>query len=176
MITIRAERPGDEAAVRSVNLAAFETAMEADLVDALRASAPGYSAYVARDADEIVGHVAFTTVTIEGSQASGMSLAPLAVLPARQRQGIGSRLARHGLEQLRQAGCPFVVVVGHPAYYPRFGFEPASQFGIGCPWPGIPDDVFLLMVLDAAGLPRTGGMARFASAFDAVEESTAPAR
>jgi len=120
--------------------------------------------------------VAFTSVTIEGSQASGMSLAPLAVLPARQRQGIGSRLTRHGLERLRQARCPFVVVVGHPAYYPRFGFEPASRFGVGCPWPGIPDDVFLLMVLDAAGLPRTGGMARFASAFDVVEEATDPAR
>jgi len=176
VITIRAERPSDEVAVRSVNLAAFETAMEADLVDALRASARPYLAYVAIDADEIVGHVAFTPVTIEGGQASGMGLAPLAVLPARQRQGVGSRLTRHGLEQLRLAGCPFVVVVGHPAYYPRFGFEPASRFGIACPWSGIPDDVFLLAVLDTAGLPPAGGTARFASAFDAVDEATVPAR
>jgi putative acetyltransferase len=168
MTIIRAERPGDDAGVRRVNLAAFATAMEADLVDALRAGASPYVAFVAVDGDEIVGHVAFTPVTVSGGEARGMGLAPLAVVPARQRQGIGAGLVRHGLDRLRADGCPFVVLVGHPGYYPRFGFEPASGYGVRCPWPDVPDEVFMLAVLAGAGLPAVAGVARFAVAFDAV--------
>jgi putative acetyltransferase len=168
VIVIRAERADDAAAVRRVNLAAFDTAMEADLVDALRATAAAYIAFVAVDGDEIVGHVAFTPVTVVGDGAHGMGLAPLAVTPARQRQGIGSRLVRHGLDRLRADGCPFVVLVGHPEYYPRFGFEPASRFAVRCPWCNVPDDVFLLAVLDAARLPAVAGEARFEAAFDVL--------
>jgi putative acetyltransferase len=162
VITVRAEHSGDEAGVRRVNLAAFETGMEADLVDALRACAPSYVAFVAVDGDEIVGHVSFTPVTVDGADVGAMALAPLAVLPARQGQGIGSRLTRVGLEHLRDVGCPFVVLVGHASYYPRFGFVPASTLGLTCQWPDVPDDVWLVAVLhpgaDAAG--RRGGALR----------------
>ncbi len=168
MITIRSERPGDEAAVRRVNLEAFDTPMEADLVDALRATARAYVAFVAVDGEQVVGHVSFTPVTIEGSEARGMNLAPLAVLPARQRQGIGSHLTRHALDELRSQGWAFVVLVGHPGYYPRFGFEPASRYAVRCPWPDVPEDVWMLAVLGAAGLPATAGVARLEAAFDAV--------
>jgi putative acetyltransferase len=82
---------------------------------------------VAEDDGAIVGHILFTPVVVEGRPALGMGLAPLAVLPGRQRQGIGSQLVRRGLDSLRERGCPFVVVVGHPEYYPRFGFEPALR-------------------------------------------------
>lgn len=165
MITIRAERPGDEAGVRRVNLAAFDTAMEADLVDALRAGARCYVAFVAVDGDEIVGHVAFTPVTVDGAEVGAMGLAPLAVLPARQREGIGSRLTREGLEHLRAGGCSFVVLVGHAAYYPRFGFVPASRLALRCQWPDVPDDVWLVAVLDPRALTASGGDVRFESAF-----------
>jgi len=165
VITIRAERPGDEAGVRRVNLAAFETAMEADLVDALRAGARSYVAFVAVDGDEIVGHVAFTPVTVDGAEVRAMGLAPLAVLPARQGQGIGSRLTRAGLEHLRGDGCSFVVLVGHASYYPRFGFVPASRLALTCPWPDVSDDVWLVAVLDPRALPGSGGDVRFEGAF-----------
>ena len=96
----------------------------------------------------------------------GMGLAPMAVLPYRQRQGIGSRLVRHGLDILRTRRCPFVVVVGHPDYYPRFGFERASTRGVRCQWEGVPDEAFMIAVLDPAiALPRPG-MARYRDEFN----------
>jgi len=169
VITVRAERAGDEAGVRRVNLAAFETAMEADLVDTLRACARSYVAFVAVDGDEIVGHVAFTPVDVDGADVGAMALAPLAVLPARQGRGIGSRLTRAGLEHLREHGRSFVVLVGHASYYPRFGFLPASTLALRCQWPDVPDDVWLVAVLDPAAVPPNGGEVRFERAFgDAV--------
>lgn len=168
MIVVRRERPGDEAGVRAVNLAAFDTPMEADLVDALRAQADGYRGLAACDGDEVVGHVAFTPVSVAGAPARAMALAPLAVLPERQRQGIGGRLTRAGLDDLREAGVAFVVLVGHASYYPRFGFEPAARHGLVCPWPDVPDDVWLVAVLDAAGLPTEHGLVGFERAFAGV--------
>jgi putative acetyltransferase len=169
VITVRRERPGDEASVRAVNLGAFPTAMEADLVDALRSGAAGYLGFVACDGDAVVGHVAFTPVTVAGAPARAMALAPLAVLPARQGEGIGSMLTRTGLDHLRAAGCALVVLVGHASYYPRFGFAPASRHGLACPWPDVPDDVWLAAVLDPAGVPVGGGAVGFAEAFAAVD-------
>ena len=81
-----------------------------------------------------------------------MGLAPMAVLPARQRGGIGSALVRAGLDACRQLGCTTVVVLGHPAYYPRFGFQPASRFALGCEY-DVPDEAFMaeLARLDILG-------------------------
>ena len=73
-----------------------------------------------------------------------MGLAPMAVLPGRQRQGIGSRLVEAGLRILRKQGCPFVIVLGHPGFYPRFGFLPACRYGLTCQWEGVPDEAFIL--------------------------------
>lgn len=118
-IIIRKEQPGDEAAVRRVNLLAFDGAAEADIVDQLRLACPEALSLVALDGDQIVGHILFTPAVIgtPGNQVDGMGLAPMSVLPEYQGQGIGSQLARTGLEMLRQAGQPFVIVLGHPHYY-----------------------------------------------------------
>src|SRR4029077_3501901 len=104
---------------------------------------------VAED-DAVVGHILFTSVVVEseGRRVLGMGLAPMAVLPGRQRQGIGSQLVRRGLDILRERGCPFVVVVGHPEYYPRFGLRPPSTHGPGSQWEGVPDAAFMVLVLD----------------------------
>jgi putative acetyltransferase len=95
-----------------------------------------------------------------------MGLAPMAVLPSHQRKGIGSRLVRHGLDHLRQSGCPFVIVLGHPEFYPRFGFEPASTYRLVSQWEGVPDAAFMVAVLDPGALPKKGGTARYRDEFD----------
>ena len=124
MISIRAERPEDLPAIRHVNEMAFERPDEADLVDALRGSdawLPELS-LVAEDESGIVGHALFSLVQLD-SGPDLLSLAPMAVASDRQRAGIGSSLIRHGLELAQHTEYPLVVVLGHPAYYPRFGFE-----------------------------------------------------
>jgi putative acetyltransferase len=132
MISIRRERPEDIAPIRTVNETGFDQSTEADIIDALRDVCPDVLSLVAESDGEIVGHILFSPVTIEdGSQSrQGMGLAPVAVTPDRQRQGIGSELVQAGLEILRKQRCPFVIVVGHPAFYPRFGFVPASRYGL----------------------------------------------
>ena len=165
-VGIRRETPGDEAEVRRVNELAFNQGMEANLVDRLRATCADYLSFVAVDSDRVVGHILFTPVTLDGSELSGMGLAPMAVLPAQQRRGIGSRLVRHGLDHLRRAGCPFVVVVGHPGYYPRFGFEKASAFNLRSQWDGIPDEAFMVAVFQADALPAHGSVVRYRPEFD----------
>lgn len=168
MIAIRDERPEDAAAVRVVHEAAFPEVVEADLVDRLRANCQDRLSLVALDDDRVVGHVLFTPATIERREGrlSGYGLAPMAVLPDLQRQGIGSALVRAGIERLRQSRCPFVIVVGHPEYYPRFGFVPASTHGVRCQWDGVPDEAFMLLVVDPSLAPHLSGLARYRPEFD----------
>ena len=166
MLEIRPEEPQDQDAVRSLNLAAFENGPEAALVDALRRSCKEYLAFVAVENGTVVGHILFTPVTVDGSDALGMGLAPMAVLPSHQRKGVGSRLVRHGLDHLRRSGCPFVIVLGHPEYYPRFGFEPASRYRLISQWEGVPDEAFMVAVLDPDALPKEVGTARYRDEFD----------
>lgn len=162
---IRDERQDDAASIRAVNLAAFETTAEADLVDALRDQAAPIVSLVAEDAGSIVGHILFSPVTLmENPGLPVMGLAPMAVVPARQHQGIGSRLVREGLERCGRAGAAAVVVVGHATYYPRFGFVPASRFGIGCEY-DVPDDVFLACELRDGALRGVSGTVRYHCAF-----------
>jgi putative acetyltransferase len=171
MIEIRKEAPGDRDAVHQLNLAAFDDGPEAVLVDRLRehCAEADYLAFVAVEDGVVVGHILFTPVTLtpEGD-AAGMGLAPLAVLPSHQNRGIGGLLVRHGLEALRAAACPFVIVLGHANYYPRFGFEPASRHGLRCQWPGVPDEAFMVLVFDARALPAAGAVARYRDEFDAA--------
>jgi putative acetyltransferase len=165
---IRDERSEDASSVRAVNLAAFETAVEAELVDAVRDQAAPIVSLVAEDAGTIVGHILFSPVTlVHGPNLPMMGLAPMAVVPDRQRQGIGSRLVLEGLERCRRSGVAAVVVVGHPAYYPRFGFVPGSRFGIGCEY-DVPDDVFLIRELHQDALRGLSGTVRYHPAFAAV--------
>lgn len=165
MIEIRKEEARDQEFVHHLNLAAFENGPEASIVDKLRASCENYLAFVAVEDGNIVGHILFTPVTVDGCAAVGMGLAPMAVLPSHQRKGIGSQLVRHGLEHLRQSGCPFVIVIGHPEYYPRFGFELASKYRLVSQWEGVPDEAFMVVVFDSDVFPKNGGVARYRSEF-----------
>ena len=90
----------------------------------------------------------------------------MAVLPDHQRRGIGSRLVRRGLEILRERGCPFVVVLGHPDYYPRFGFERASTHGLFSQWDGVPDEAFMVLIFDGYGMEGVSGVVRYRGEFD----------
>lgn len=166
MITIRKEKPQDRDAVHDLNLAAFNNGPEAALVDKLRASCNNYLAFVAIEDGAVVGHILFTPVTVDGYSEVGMGLAPMAVMPSHQRKGIGSKLVRYGLDHLRQSGCPFVIVLGHPEYYPRFGFEVASKYRLLCQWEGVPDEAFMVAVADDGALPEAGGVARYLGEFD----------
>jgi putative acetyltransferase len=160
---IRRERPSDAAAIRAVNLAAFEGTEEADIVDRLRAAGGRQLSLVAEIGDAPVAHILFSEVTVgEAEEATtGMGLAPMAVLPTHQSRGIGSALVRRGLEILRGQGCPFVIVLGHPAYYPRFGFTPAARHGITTEYDGVPDEAFMVLELTAGGLESVAGVARY---------------
>ena len=152
-----------------VNQLAFGQPAEADLVDRLRETGAEFLSLVAED-DTVVGHILFTPVIIEdrGHRVVGMGLAPMAVLPDRQRRGIGSQLVTRGLELLRERGCPFVVVVGHPEYYPRFGFERASKHGLASQWDGMPDEAFMVLILDAEAMSGTSGVAKYRDEFNDV--------
>ncbi len=165
MISIREERPGDAGAIRDLHTVAFEGPVEARIVDLLRDSCPDLVSFVAEDGERVVGHVLFSPVTVE-TGPDGMGLAPVAVLPAYQRRGIGSALVERGLAALRDRGCPFVVVLGHPGYYPRFGFERASARGLRSQWEGVPDEAFMVLVLDAGAMAGAGGVARYRAEFD----------
>lgn len=166
MIEIRKEESTDREAIHQLNLIAFDNGPEADLVDELRASCEAYVSFVAVEDGSVIGHILFTPATVEDCPAVGMGLAPMSVLPSKQRKGIGSRLVRYGLEFLRNGGCPFVIVLGHPEYYPRFGFEPASKYHLISQWQGVPDDAFMIVVFDSGVLPKTGGIARYRDEFD----------
>jgi len=168
-MTIREERPGDAEAIRRVNLAAFDTTTEADLVDALRRHAAPVVSLVAEDGPGIVGHIMFSPVTLEsGCSLTLMGLAPMAVVPARQRQGIGSRLVVEGLERCRRMHAAAVVVLGHAEYYPRFGFVPASRLSLRCEY-DVPDDVFMVRELHEGALKGLSGTIRYHPVFADVQ-------
>jgi|SRR5436190_15235941 len=162
-LTIRHERNVDADAIRAVTAAAFPTQAEAALVDALRRQHAAVVSLVAEDGGQVVGHVLFSPVTLDGSDQGMLGLAPMAVSPARQRQGIGSELVRAGLDATRICGAAGVVVVGHPAFYPRFGFVPALRFGLRCEY-DVPDDVFMALEL-IPGMLHRGGVVRYHRAF-----------
>jgi putative acetyltransferase len=169
---VRAERAGDRAAVREVVTAAFGGPAEADLVDALRPSAawlPGLS-LVAEEEGAVVGHVLFTRASIRtvAGDVGLRALAPLAVAPARQRRGIGDALVRAGLQIARDRGERAVVLIGHPAYYPRFGFEPAAARGLTSVFAqGEHAASFFVLELRSGALTGIQGPVLYALPFDA---------
>jgi putative acetyltransferase len=164
-VTIRAERPEDEDAVRRVEIEAFERADEADLVEALREGAAEFVSFVAVDGDEIAGHVLFTEVELEAdADVEGLGLAPLAVLPSHQSRGIGTALVEAALEHLAETGIDFVVVLGDPAYYERFGFVPAATYGLGCVYDA-PPEAFQALELREGALTEVAGIVRYRREF-----------
>lgn len=162
-MNIRLETADDEAQVRAVNQQAFGRPEEAGIVDRLRVSCPEAISLVADDGGEVVGHIIFTVAFIDTPKGKlwGRGLAVMAVLPGRQRQGIGSRLVERGLELLREQGCPFVIVVGHPEYYPRFGFKRASGYNLSSQWENMPDDAFMVLVFDEGAMQGVSGVATY---------------
>ena len=169
MLTIRLERPTDIPAIRLVNQLAFEQPQEADLVDALRDQGAILLSLVALLDDQVVGHCLYTPVDIGSAPHAliGAGLGPVAVLPAFQRQGIGSQLITKVNQRLQEAGYPFIVVLGHPTYYPRFGFQPASRFDIRCEW-DVPDEAFMIKLLDPHKMSGVSGLASYRPEFSDV--------
>ena len=166
-IAIRPEQAGDAASVRQVNERAFGAPAEADLVDALRGS-DGSISLVAIANGAVVGHILFTPVTLDAAGAvRAAGLAPVSVLPEHQRAGVGTQLVRAGLAACREQGYSAVVVVGHPSYYPRFGFTPAHTYGLRCEF-AVPRDAFMVAVLDPQVLPHLAGLVRYRPEFAAV--------
>lgn len=162
---IRVEEATDIPWIHALNRAAFESATEATIVDALRVRAVDWISLVAEDDHHIVGHIMFSPVRLTGADdLRALALAPMAVTPGRQRAGIGSALVRAGLEACRRQGVEAVFVVGHPSYYPRFGFRPASSFGIGCEL-DVPDAAFMAVELVEGALRGKTGTVFFHEAF-----------
>jgi putative acetyltransferase len=165
---IRDEKEGDRESVYALNVSAFENLSEADLVDALRQMARSVVSLVAEENGEIVGHIMFSPVTLSTHpNLKLMGLAPMAVIPARQKAGIGSALVRAGLKQCRHWDYVGVVVLGHPEYYPRFGFSPASQFGIDSEY-DVQDEVFMALELQPEALSGKTGIVSYDAAFNSV--------
>lgn len=128
---IREEEPKDIEQVRAILRAAFTTDAESKLVDALRANGKAITSLVAVCGADVLGHILFSPVTTSPpAVVKGVGLAPVAVRPNMQSQGIGSELVLAGLDLCRDQGFDYCVVLGDPKYYQRFGFETASQFGL----------------------------------------------
>jgi len=167
MITIREEASGESQQIRIVIQNAFGQTEEADIVDKLRQNCPNRFSLVAVSGDQIVGQILFTRVTIQTKERiiAGMGLAPMAVLPEFQRQGIGSQLVKAGLTLIKKRKYPFVIVFGHPTYYPRFGFVPASRYGIRSEYENVPDEAFMILVLNQEALESVSGVAKYRPEF-----------
>ena len=169
MIAIRQEENRDIPSIRQVEEIALGEQNEANLVDALRSSEALLISLVAEVEDKIVGHVAFSEVSIESESDhwTALGLGPMAVLPAHQGKGIGSKLVEAGLRACEKLGYPLVVVLGHSEYYPRFGFSPARPYGIS--WEGkVPDEVFMVKELGLDALSRISGTVRYRPEFNEV--------
>jgi len=163
LIDIREEHSDDVAAVREVNRRAFGQDQESNIVDALRTNGGALLSLVATVNGQVAGHIMYSPLTV-AENVPGVALGPMAVVPEYQRRGIGTKLIEAGNRKIKDAGYPFIIVVGHAQYYPRFGFRPASEHGIKCEW-DIPDNVFMLLVLDQAKMEGVAGLATYRREF-----------
>ncbi len=162
--TTRAETGADVPVIREITLAAFETPLEADLVDALRADSSWIEGLSVVSTDEdgtVVGHALLTRCHI--GETPALCLAPVSVRPEHQKSGAGSAAVRAALQAAKDRGERYVTVLGHPAYYPRFGFGRASAYGIGVSF-DVPDEALMALALDEAH-PLPSGIVRYAAPF-----------
>ena len=166
-VSVRAETAADINAIHSVEVAAFGREGEAILVDSLRELNQDFISLVASLEDEIVGHICFSRVSIEGSASDGivLALAPLAVVPEHQRRGIGSMLVQYGLQECKRQDVDVVFVVGDPRYYSRFGFRSAGEIAVRCEF-DVPDDAFKVIELGEGRLSR--GVLRYSLPFHQI--------
>ena len=167
MTTVRPERPGDEPAIHVLIAASFPTDAEAKLVDRLRRAGRLTVSLVAESEGSIVGHVAFSPVTTS-SGVVGSGLAPLAVAEDQRRRGIGGSLVQEGLKACRAAAIGWVVVLGEPKYYGRFGFRPAPDSGLFDEYGG--GDAFQVVELIAGATPVGSGLVHYAPEFAGLGE------
>jgi len=170
MVSIRRETAKDIEAIRYVNEQSFGQKEEADIVEALRHRGAVTLSLVAARGNKIIGHILFSPVTIESESSSfaAVALAPMAVLPEYQGKGIGSQLVRTGLEECRSLGHEIVVLLGHPDYYPRFGFVPARPKGIECEFEA-PEEAWMITELREGALAGRRGIAKFQPEFHGTE-------
>jgi putative acetyltransferase len=167
-VRVRPETPADFARVREINASAFETTAEADLVDRLRALASPFVSLVAEAGGTVVGHILFTPVSLTDRPDLRMAgLAPMAVDERHRNAGVGSALVRAGLGECRRLGFAAAVVLGHPGYYPRFGFVPSANFGFASEYI-VPAEVFMAVELVPGALKNASGIVRFHEAFRGV--------
>lgn len=171
MITLRKETPQDHAGIVAVNDVAFGRKAEGKLVNSLRkteAFIPELS-IVAEYYDRVVGHILFYPVWIRRNSEDHptLTLAPMSVLPEYQKRGIGKLLVIYGLQEARNLGHKSVIVLGHPSYYPKFGFQRASRWNIKSPFPA-PDDAFMAIELETGSLTDVSGKVEFPKAFDGL--------
>lgn len=168
-MNLREEIPSDVAKIRNLLSTSFPTTAEADLVEMLRSRLSSYISLVCTHKDQIVGHILFTPVTIAHNpeQLPACGLAPMAVLPDFQNMGIGSKLVREGLEASKTRRYDLVVVLGHADYYPRFGFQPAIQFGLNSEY-DVPDNAFMAQELAPNTLSKVSGTVSYHRLFNSV--------
>lgn len=165
-ITIRPERPEDSAAVIAINDRAFAGTAESELVVAIRESGRPVISLLAYSDDTPVGHIFFSPIQIrsEGPTIATLALAPMAVLPAFQRRGIGTLLVEAGLKQCARQDCQVVIVVGHPTFYSRFGFRPATGMGLGSVYSSA-GDAFMALELAEGVLAGRAGFVEYPAEF-----------
>lgn len=171
MITIRSEKPKDYQGIERVNDLAFKRKAEGKLVEEIR-NLPEFVSdlsIVAIVNDEIIGHILLLPVTVEdnGNIHQTLTLAPMSVLPEFQKKSIGKLLIVYGLQKAKDLGYKSMVVLGHPSYYPKFGFEVASRWKIKSPFPA-PDEAFMAIELEQGSLENIQGTVIFPSVFDDV--------
>lgn len=169
MIHIRPENNADIPRIYQVTELAFRQNNESELINKVRSSEafiPGLS-LVAVLNEQIIGHILFSKIHIQTAKGPKevLSLAPMAVIPDHQQKGVGGQLIRAGLEEAAKSGFAGVLVLGHPGYYPRFGFQPAADFGIECPFPA-PAEAWMALELIPGGLKNKAGMAVFPEVFN----------
>jgi len=169
-ISIRPEGEGDRAAIFDVNARAFATDAEARLVDRLRDAGAATVSLVAERDGRVVGHVLFSPVRIvpDAGEVGAIGLAPVAVEPALQKTGIGGALIRAGFEACRERGHVLVFVLGHPSYYPRFGFEPAARHGLAYEGGPAFAAAFFVRELVPGALAGRRGVVHYHAAFAAL--------
>jgi putative acetyltransferase len=167
MIKIRKETPVDFDAIRQVNTEAFGRENEAGLIEKLRQHGLLPISLVGVENNVIVGHISFCPMTVKSADTvfTVISLGTMAVLPSLQKKGIGSQLVKTGLKECRRLGENVVVVVGHPTYYPRFGFVPARAHGIDCEFAEAPDDAWMILELKDGALAGRQGTVFFPHEF-----------
>jgi putative acetyltransferase len=164
-VGVRAEVPGDTDAIRTVNRRAFGQDDEAVLVDALRDGGYVRASLVAEVDGRVVGHVLFSALPIvtEAGAVPALALAPMAVLPEFQHLGIGSELVRRGLDLCREQGHKIVIVLGHPRFYPRFGFSPVLTARLTSPFSG--KEEFMALALVSGALDGVEGRVEYPPPF-----------